>query len=578
MDFKIFLLHKDNGILEDLEIWMTTLDTDFGVIVDISTFEPDDIPLMNTLINDEDLFEGYGLIILNTKHMDFQEIFSAIDCCTSETLILYDPALKGDYGDRFFPYLSEEETLNIITKDDVERIGNTVRRGKTLTDDLHYESTVQVVRLRDYSVNVPNSMQSVEDELPIDTDVSSHAASNSDIKRLLASQVAKFSNRGVEDVSEDNIQEVNHQEKSDDSFDHVVVKESIYNEESRDETTSYVSIHDEHQAEKELKVEVQQLPKKIEVYETNEISGADKGLENKKHIENFYEKSRLIQKNLFAKQQWEGHKSIGLWSPLSRMGVTTFAINFSIFLAENRLYVGVLEGLKDEPILKHWIKRYAQLPKDWTSYAKAIHLAPTDSFNADWTYRNVLYLPLDDDDTELHWDNEKLEVYLSTPTLMDITLIDLPSGEMKDYTYFSLNYIDELWIIVDDTYQEIVAWKNYIHAIQKKFDLKVRLIFNKEYEFSQTSRLSKTLDLEILCQIPSLHKEVMRNYYENQPLLFSEGVREILFGPYAKLTKYLMGSDFNILTTIDNRKLIPQKENDTYWENFMEKIKRWLKG
>lgn len=575
MDFKIFLLHKDNMILEDLEIWMNTIDTDFGVTVDISTFEPDDIPLMNNLINDEDLFEGYGLIILNTNNKDFQEILSAIDCCTSETLILYDPSLIGDYGNRFFPYHSKEETLNIITKDDVERISNTVRRGKTLTDDLHYEGTVQVVRLRDYSANEQNLMSSVEEELPIDTDVSSHATSNSDLKMMLASQVAKFSNKRIEEASEENYQEVE-QKKLEDSFDHVVVEEGINNVESSCESTSFVPIHDKNKVEKEPKVEVQQKSKKLEVYETNE-HGGDKGVGNS-NIDNYYEKSRLIQKKLFAKQQWEGHKSIGLWSPLSRMGVTTFAINFSIFLAENRLYAGVLEGLKDEPILKHWVKRYAQLPKDWTSYAKAIHLAPTDSFNADWTYRNVLYLPLDDDDTELHWDNAKLEVYLSTPTLMDITLIDLPSGEMKDYTYFSLNYIDELWIIVDDTYQEIVAWKNYIHAIQKKFDLKVRLIFNKEYEFSQTSRLSKTLDLEILCQIPSLHKEVMRNYYENQPLLFSEGVREILFEPYAKLTRYLMGSNFNILTTIDNRKLIPQKENDTYWENFMEKIKRWLKA
>ncbi|MFG3435153.1 hypothetical protein [Lysinibacillus fusiformis] len=576
MDFKIFLLHKDNMILEDLEIWMNTIDTDFGVTVDISTFEPDDIPFMNNLINDEDLFEGYGLIILNTNNKDFQEILSAIDCCTSETLILYDPSLIGDYGNRFFPYHSEEQTLNIITKDDVERISNTVRRGKTLTDDLHYEGTVQVVRLRDYSANELNLMRTVEEELPIDTDVSSNATSNSDLKMMLASQVAKFSNKGIEETSEENYQEVE-QKKLEDSFEHVVVEEGINNVDSSGESTSYVPIHDKHQVENEPKIEVQQKSKKLEVDEKNKINDGDKGVGNN-HIENYYEKSRLIQKNLFAKQQWEGHKSIGLWSPLTRMGVTTFAINFSIFLAENRLYVGVLEGLKDEPILKHWLKRYAQLPKDWTSYAKAIHLAPTDSFNADWTYRNVLYLPLDDDDTELHWDNEKLEVYLSTPTLMDITLIDLPAGEMKDYTYFSLNYIDELWIIVDDTYQEIVAWKNYIHAIQKKFDLKVRLIFNKEYEFSQTSRLSKTLDLEILCQIPSLHKEVMRNYYKNQPLLFSEGVREILFEPYAKLTRYIMGSDFNILTTIDNRKLIPQKENDTYWENFMEKIKRWLKG
>ncbi|MFJ7890522.1 hypothetical protein ACIQYL_20895 [Lysinibacillus xylanilyticus] len=563
MDFRIFLLHKDSSILEDLEFWITTIDLDFSITVEISTFEPDDTPLLNTLITDEDLFEGYGLIILNTDNKDFIEIFSALENSTTDSLIFIHNTLVGNYSERFLPY--NDDIFNILGIEDITRIAKVVRGGKTLTDDLQYEDIVQVVHLKESSSYGGSNRTNTD--LPIDNLNINNANVDNDIKMLLATQVANFNQNGSEEKE-------NHDGNDEGSAQDIPTIVEYETDVPKESDTSSLNVIN-NSIETEAVMEESNRSEEIPIASVPHVETVETDINNDG---NFHEKSRLIQKKLFAKQNWEGHKTIGLWSPIPRMGVTTFAINFSLFLAENRVYTGVLEGLKEEPILKHWMKRYTQIPNNWTSYAKAIQLSATESYNADWTYRNVLYLPLDDDDTELSWDNEKLGFYLSTPTLMDITFIDFPPGEMKEYTCYSLNYIDELWIIVDDTFQEIVAWKNYISAIQKRFNLNIKLIFNKQYEFSKINSISNSLDLEVICQLPSLHRETMKNYYETHPLLYSEGVRDILYEPFVQLVKYLMGPDFDILTTIDNEKLIPYKDDEKYWATFLGKIKRWLKG
>lgn len=603
VDLRIFLLHKDNAILEGLEVFFNMIDTDFGIKVDISTFEPDEIYNVYTMVTDEDLFEGYGIIIFNTFNVEYIDTILALESCAPESIVFYEFALPGVAGENFHPITNDFLSDLQLTFDEayIETIAKNTQKGRTITDEVRFEKSLSVIRLKDDPLKENNTAE----ELPLEDDNSDRLSNdiNFNIKEMLTAQVAGFHLRDNDLVDEavgddKDINECSTDEQVTNDVQNVIIKDiTEYNEasmpisddnsveildppvtEGSDEANENVSRNDEGT---ESYIDFSRDSHIIDSIPSEQLNKLEKNKEvllNDATNEGYsFERTRLIQKQLFAKQHWEGHKSIGIWSPLPKMGVTTFAINYSLFLAENRIYAGVLEGLKNEPMLKHWVKRYTPIPKKWTSYAKAVHSAGEDSYNADWTYRNVLYLPLDDDDATLHWSAEKLEMYLNTPALMDVTLIDLPSGIMHEYTYHSLYYLSELWVLVDDTFQELVAWKQYIHAIQKKYDLKVKLIFNKQYEFSQVKRLANSLDLEVICTLPSLHKEVMRNYYETQPLLSSEGVREQLFGPFVELTQYLIGKDFTIQTTIDNQMLIPTKEEDKYWTVFLEKIKRWLK-
>lgn len=260
---------------------------------------------------------------------------------------------------------------------------------------------------------------------------------------------------------------------------------------------------------------------------------------------NYQNRKRNIQRQLFAKQKWTATKTVGIWSPLHRMGVTTFAMNFSFFLAENRIYTALLEGLTNQPSLKDWLKRYSKLPSNWKSYANTIQVNEEDPLSAEWKYRDVMCLPLDSRDCTLLWDDTFLESYMTTTNIMDITLVDFPTGKMEKYTEDALKYIDQLLIVVDDTFQDIVAWKDYIHRLQAENDISVQLIFNKLYDFSQVKAMEKELGYKVIATLPSLHEQVMRNYYDIEPLYFADDeVKSLLQPEYEKIAQYLFDNKF----------------------------------
>ncbi|MFJ8519422.1 hypothetical protein [Lysinibacillus xylanilyticus] len=255
-----------------------------------------------------------------------------------------------------------------------------------------------------------------------------------------------------------------------------------------------------------------------------------------------YQRTRTIQKQLFARQEWQSNKTIGVWSPLHQTGVTTFVINFALYLAKHRIYTGVLEGLTSNHILKYWLNRYTSIPNDWVSYASVIH-EDIEPPLADWKYGNVLFLPLNDGDIDKKWTSDTLETYLKMPSLLDIILVDMPTGEMNKHTVDSLLYLSELWIIVDDSFHEIIAWKEYITQLNQLTNIPIRLVFNKTYEFSQVQRLEKELGYPLIAELPSLHKEVKRNYYQTKPLIYMDDIYEQLHPGFNQLREYLFGDE-----------------------------------
>ncbi|MEK5071664.1 hypothetical protein [Sporosarcina sp. FSL K6-1508] len=262
--------------------------------------------------------------------------------------------------------------------------------------------------------------------------------------------------------------------------------------------------------------------------------------------ENQYDKrSRNVQKGLFADQQREGHRMVGIWSPLHRMGVTSLSMNFALFLAQNRINIAVLEGITGQYAMKDWLKRYTPVPSNWISCARAIQTDSTP-IHTRWKYCNIMFLPLDKNDPQYEWNSLSLDAYMSTSKVkdVDVTLVDMPTGKMADYTLDSLHHLDELWVVVDDSIQEILAWKTYIMQMKEQTKVSIHLVFNKYYSFSQNERISIELGIPLICSIPSLHEETMQNYYEKVPLYFHDSVQEKVDEAFIELASHLFKSKF----------------------------------
>lgn len=265
----------------------------------------------------------------------------------------------------------------------------------------------------------------------------------------------------------------------------------------------------------------------------------------------YYLRSRNLQKQLFTRYKREDHKMIGIWSPLHRTGVTTFTLNFALFLAQNRIFTAVLEGLTEQYTLKDRLMRYTSVPKGWVSYAKAIHNDGITS-ETDWTYKNVKFLPLDCDDMKHEWNELSVESFMTTTKVVDVTLVDFPTGELSAFSHHSIRFLDELWIIVTDDYQDNMTWKEYIHQIRREINVPIHLIFNQAFSFSQASRLAHDLSLSLLTTMPALHEEIAKNNYESKPIIDNPTVSDSLEPAFIQLAKHLFGQDFSILKEIND--------------------------
>lgn len=255
----------------------------------------------------------------------------------------------------------------------------------------------------------------------------------------------------------------------------------------------------------------------------------------------YLQRSMKMQKEWAKLPHWEHHKSIAVWSPLHRMGVTSFVINFALYLAKNRISVAVLEGLSNNYSMKDWLNRYTKEPENWMSFAKMLQTENSSVHNSNWTYKDVTFLPLSEGDSDFEWNAESLHSYMRTTNFMDITLVDLPTGKMAEYTLDSLSHINELWILVDDSIQDILTWKTYVDKLKENSNLQIYLIFNKSYSFSRDKVLSESLNLKTLVKMQSLHEEVMKNYYQDKPLILIDDVRAKLEPSFDKLKIHLVG-------------------------------------
>lgn len=118
-----------------------------------------------------------------------------------------------------------------------------------------------------------------------------------------------------------------------------------------------------------------------------------------------------------------------------------------------------------------------------------------------------------------------IEAYMTTSNVVDITLVDLPTAEMAQRTKDSLSYLDELWIVVEDSPTKTISWQSYIQNLKENLDIPIYLIFNSTYPFSASKLYSEHFSLSFLTEIPTMHGEVKKNTYEKFPLYYKEPTR-----------------------------------------------------
>lgn len=262
-------------------------------------------------------------------------------------------------------------------------------------------------------------------------------------------------------------------------------------------------------------------------------------LEKKTLSKNVFNK--IILNDLNSNDHLLSNRTIGIWSPLHRIGVTTFVLNFAIYLASQKQDVTVLETLNNDQFLKTFLNRYSTTPGNWQSYISALYKDAPNK-NVRWTYKGVKWLPLDYGDHKLSIDKETLDLFIGRLKAFDYTLVDLPTGPFMNYSKDILHNVDELWILCDDDYQHLLKFKSYIHNLTGIYEFKPLLIHYKTFDFSHTDEISMQLDLPVIAKFPALYREAHANHYSNAPLISLKDSKKVLNTPFSALFEHLTGN------------------------------------
>ena len=264
-------------------------------------------------------------------------------------------------------------------------------------------------------------------------------------------------------------------------------------------------------------------------------------------------------------------KTIGIWSPLHRIGATTFTMNFALYLASLSIPIAVLEGITKDIKMLSLLEVYSKRSRQWASYNSYLTESNLKAEQSIWSYQNANFFPLDERDIIANWSNDKIYYYMNGLKFHDVVLVDLPTGEMAPYTVESLKHIDELWVIINNDLLSLMEWKGYLQT-QLFPRVEMKAIFLDEYEgISKPKKVASQLDLPLITGVPTLQSEILKNYFETSALIQQEGVREKVEPSFLAILENLAGDSYK---TGALKVQVPQQEEGLL-NRLSKKLKRW---
>ena len=245
----------------------------------------------------------------------------------------------------------------------------------------------------------------------------------------------------------------------------------------------------------------------------------------------------------------QGNRIIGFWSPLdNHQTVLHILINLAIHLAKYNIDVAVLETITSRPKLKAKLVQYNSQPENWVSVMHPVFSKEEYSpENARWRYRNVDWHPISKEILEgVTWKTKDVETYLLTLMNCNIGLVDLQFDEMSVANKYALEYLDELWIFLDNRLYESMEWASYIHDLEENYRLKIHLIFIKGCSRKRADMIAEKLGYRYLTIFPSLEQEIEKNEEMNIPLIDYKPFERKIFLSFSDLTDYIFSDDKTI--------------------------------
>lgn len=257
------------------------------------------------------------------------------------------------------------------------------------------------------------------------------------------------------------------------------------------------------------------------------------------------------------------NNQIGVWSPIKGVGVTTFVMNLAFHLGNMSLPLSVMESLKEEPIMYKELKRIIPnkriIPEEWQSYVfyinKRKELTKSSLEDVESTlidYKGVYWYPLGGRKDYKESNIEDIPYYMSCSNPKEVMLVDLPNGDFKRDTLEALKNLKELWILLDGSTENVLAYEAYVKTLQNKFaNLKISIIFVDFFPYVNEKVIRDAFDFPVLAKLPDLNGEIRKNQYKQIPLMEEPEIEKILRKPFSDIGSHIYEDKYKSFSKAD---------------------------
>ncbi|MGS2779893.1 hypothetical protein ACVBAX_21380 [Robertmurraya sp. GLU-23] len=241
---------------------------------------------------------------------------------------------------------------------------------------------------------------------------------------------------------------------------------------------------------------------------------------------------------------YKNKKTVGLWAPLSA-GVTTFLVDFAIYLQQFEAPIAVVEVPKKNQHHLKILERFGSKPDNWVSLIENFHTTTEPNNKSLWMYRGVRWFPLGIKDLTYKRDKEFTNNYFLAVKRTKFVMVDLPTGEMDAATLDSLPHLDELWVFVDDDFDRQLDWKEFIsNTLIDKYQLPIKLIHSRTTPLkSRPKDVAEKFNLPLIAVLPAMWDLCVANKHQNKPLIDNLVAFKKLEPSFYQLAKELIGED-----------------------------------
>lgn len=343
--------------------------------------------------------------------------------------------------------------------------------------------------------------------------------------------------------------------------------ENIQNNENRTEVVSVNEENNEHSIDNDTPLEennTDMIKPTVEPRKEEDTDSLEPNSNKIKPIKNH----SLTEKALGIGEAmdlvtFKNKKTVGLWAPLSA-GVTTFLIDFALYLQQYDVPLAVVEVPKKNQHHLKILERLESKPDNWVSLIENFYTTSEPNHRSLWMYRGIRWFPLGINDLTFKRDKEFTNNFFFAVKRTKFVMVDLPTGEMDAATLDSLPHLDELWLFVDDDFDRQLDWKDFIFkTLIGKYQLPIKLIHSRSHPIkSRPKDVAEKFNLPLISVLPAMWDLVLANKHEKKPLIDNLIAFKKLEPSFHKLAKELIGEELE----------------EKYKPNFWFKVKRKLLG